>query len=223
MLQPARGEKPLDFFHVIQGVQGNVVERWRMSLLAQYVRKRWDQLKRHASSVTHLHERLQDFREVHVAEAWGEAVGVREVHVIQEVSEGADGRWDRSFFDIHVNGIGHDTAAREARLPPHPRALVESVQHEGAVAVPALQREADPEGSRVLAGCPYSLYRPQPFVMRIGDGLDARVRRRGDDEERGFELCGELGDLAQVNPCSVSNVSFGMGQIAFRGANQPPR
>jgi hypothetical protein len=59
--------------------------------------------------------------------------------------------------------------------------------------------------------------------MRIGDGLDARVRRRGDDEERGFELCGELGDLAQVNPCSVSNVSFGMGQIAFRGANQPPR
>src|SRR5829696_8975519 len=41
--------------------------------------------------------------------------------------------------------------------------------------------------------------------MRVGDGLDARVRGRGDDEEWGSELGGELGDLTQVSHGDVSD------------------
>jgi hypothetical protein len=52
--------------------------------------------------------------------------------------------------------------------------------------------------------------------MRVGDGLDARVRGRGDDEERGFELGGELGDLTQVSQGGVPDATFRVGQIAFR-------
>src|SRR5215204_7538103 len=69
----------------------------------------------------------------------------------------------------------------------------------------------------MLAGFTYSLYRPLPLVMRIGDGLDARVRSRGDDEERGSERGGEPGDLAQVSQGSVSNVLVGVGEVTFRG------
>src|SRR5215203_4670594 len=53
--------------------------------------------------------------------------------------------------------------------------------------------------------------------MRIGDGLDTRVRSRGNDEERGSELGGEPGDPAQVSQGSVSNVLVGVGEVTFRG------
>src|SRR5215213_12038019 len=137
--------------------------------------------------------------------------------MVQEVSEGADGRWDRALLDVHVKGIGHDAAVRKACLPPHPGALVEPVEHVGAIAVPALQREVDTEGGGVLADFSYSLYGPMPLIVRIGDGLDARVRGRGDDEERGSELGGELGDLTQVSHGDVPDATFRMGQVAFRG------
>src|SRR5215208_2774758 len=53
--------------------------------------------------------------------------------------------------------------------------------------------------------------------MRIGDGLDTRVRSRGDDEERGSELGGEPGDFAQVSQGNLSNVLVGVGEVTFRG------
>src|SRR5215211_7535359 len=56
-----------------------------------------------------------------------------------------------------------------------------------------------------------------PLVVRTGDGLDARVRGRGDDKEWGSELGGELGDLTQVSKGGVSNIAIRVGQVAFRG------
>jgi hypothetical protein len=53
--------------------------------------------------------------------------------------------------------------------------------------------------------------------MRIGDGLDTRVRSRGDDEEGGSELGRELGDLTQISQGSVSNVLVGVGEVTFGG------
>src|SRR5215204_6235869 len=198
-------------------LSGHIVQGGRPRLVLQYVGEGWDQLERQPSPIPHISQGLQDICEVYVAEAWGEAVGVREVHVVQQGAEVADSSWDRTFLYVHVKGIGHDPAVREARLLPHPGALVEPVEHVGAVAVPTLQREVDPEGDGMLAGFTYSLYRPLPLVMRIGDGLDARVRSRGDDEERGSERGGEPGDLAQVSQGSVSNVLVGVGEVTFRG------
>src|SRR5829696_2616719 len=207
----------LSFSHMIYSLPGDSVEGDRLGLVLQYVGEGWDQLECQGAFVPHIPQGSRDLCEVYVAETWGEAVGVGEVHMVQEVSEGADGRWDRALLDVHVKGIGHDAAVRKACLPPHPHALVEPVEHVGAIAVPALQREVDTEGGGVLANSSYSLYGPLPLIVRIGDGLDARVRGRGDDKEWGSELGGELGDLTQVSHGDVSNVSFGVGQIAFRG------
>src|SRR5215210_3596264 len=198
-------------------LSGHIVQGGRPRLVLQNVGEGWDQLERQHSPVPHIPQGLQDISEIYVAEAWGEAVGVGEVHVVQQGAEVADSSWDRTFLYVHVKGIGHDSAVRETCLPPHPGAFVEPVEHVGAVAVPALQREVDPEGNGMLAGLTYCLYRPLPLVMRIGDGLDARVGSRGDDEERGSELGGEPGDLAQVRQGGVSNVLVRVGKVTFGG------
>src|SRR5215208_753032 len=198
-------------------MSGHIVQGGRPRLVLQYVGEGWDQLERQPSPIPHIPQGLQDICEVYVAEAWGEAVGVREVHVVQQGAEVADSSWDRTFLYVHVKGIGHDPAVREARLPPHPGGFVEPVEHVGAVAVPTLQCEVDPERDGVLAGFTYSLYRPLPLVMRIGDGLDTRVRSRGDDEEGSSELGREPGDLTQINQGSVSNVLVGVGEVTFGG------
>src|SRR5688572_27686511 len=113
---------------------------------------------------------MQDFCEVYVPEAGGEAVGVGEVDVVQEVAEGADGVRDRTLLDVHVEGVGHDAAVGETRLAPEPGALLQTVEQVRAVAVPALEREIHPQGCGVLARCPYSLNGPQPLVAGFGDG-----------------------------------------------------
>ena len=82
---------PLDFSHVIYGPPGDVVEGWPVRLVLQYVRGSGDQLERKASPVPSFPQRPQDFFEIYVSEAWGEAVGVGEVYVVQEVCEVADG------------------------------------------------------------------------------------------------------------------------------------
>src|SRR5215213_4603401 len=197
-------------------LSGHIVQGGQPRPVLQYVGEGWDQLKRQPSPIPYIPQGLQHIREIYVAEARGEAVGVGEVHVVQQSAEVAYSSWDRTFLYVHVKGIGHDPAVRETRLPPHPGALFEPVEHVGTVAVPTLQREVDPERDGMLAGFTYSLYRPPPLVMRIGDGLDARVRSRGDDEERGSELGGEPGDLAQVSQGSVSNVLVGVGEVTFR-------
>src|SRR5215218_3956111 len=132
MLQPGRSEQPLDLFHVIQSLPCNLVKGGWLRFALRYVRKRWDQLERQASPVTHLDERLQDFREVYVAEAGGETIGVGEVNVVKKVTVGEDGAGDRRFFYVHVEGVSHDAAVQEARLAPHPHALLQTVQHVGA-------------------------------------------------------------------------------------------
>src|SRR5829696_69438 len=162
------------FGHIVQGGQPRHV--------LQYVGEGWNQLERQPSPIPHIPQGLQDFCEVYVAEAWGEAVGVGEVHVVQQGAEVANSSWDRTFLYVHVKGIGHDPAVSETRLTPHPGAFVEPVEHVGAVAVPAFERKVDTERDGILAGFTYSLYRPLPLVMRTGHRLDARVRGRGDDK-----------------------------------------
>src|SRR5918993_2788918 len=202
---------------MVYSLSGHIVQGGQPRPVLQYVGEGWDQLERQPSPIPHIPQGLQDFCEVYVAEARGQAVGVGEVHVVQQGAEVADSSWDRTFLYVHVKGIGHDPAVRETRLPPHPGTFVEPVEHIGAVAVPTLQREVDPKRDGMLAGLAYSLYRPLPLVMRIGDGLDTRVRSRGNDEERGSELGGEPGDLAQVSQGGVSNVLVGVGEVTFRG------
>src|SRR5215208_277499 len=141
-------------------LSGHIVQGGQHWLVLQYVGEDRYKLERQPSPIPHIPQRLQHTCEVHVAEAWGEAVGVGEVHVVQQGAEVADSSRDRTFLYVHVKGIGHDPAVGETRLPPHPGALVEPVEHVGAVAVPTLQREVDPEGDGMLAGFIYSLYRP---------------------------------------------------------------
>ena len=61
---------------------------------------------------------------------------------------GEDGAGDGTLFYVHVEGVGHDAAVRETRLAPHPGSLLQTVQHVRTVAVPALEREIDPERGR---------------------------------------------------------------------------
>ena len=57
----------------------------------QLVRERRDELEREAPLVAHLNECLQDFREIYVPQAGGEAIGVGEVDVVEKVAVGQDG------------------------------------------------------------------------------------------------------------------------------------
>src|SRR5215203_1215611 len=132
----------------------------------QQVRERRDELEREASLVAYLDMGPQNLREVYVPEAGGEAIGVGEVDVVEEVPGREYGSGDRALLDVHVKGIGHDATVRKACLPPHPHALVEPVEHVGAVAVPALEREIDTEGSGVLTAFSYPSCAHRPSTSR---------------------------------------------------------